>query len=205
VYAAAVAAAPDPATAAGLYTQEARNLSAALPSRAAAPARIPGLDSLYASATTVAGYARVGALAHLDVDALNAQLVQMVPPRAVAVSTEEQSLTCYVRGRAVYHSPVTADTATPTGVFHIQAKQASVPVIYWGGFRRYRSGTLPDWMPFSAGAALQGAPWRSVFGPGSDAFSPLYAPSTPGSVDLPPAAAQFVFGWASVGTEVVVY
>lgn len=205
VYGAAMAAAPDPATAAGIYAQEARSLIALLPFRATVPARIPVLDGMYATATTAREYARVGALAHLDVDALRAELVRALPARALVVSTEEETLTCYARGRAVRRSLVATDSSTPTGIFHIQARQASVPAVYWDSFGGYRDGTLLDWMPFSRSAAFQAAPWRRVFGPNSDAAPPLFAPSTPGSVDLPPAAAAFLFRWAPVGTEVVVY
>jgi lipoprotein-anchoring transpeptidase ErfK/SrfK len=126
----------------------------------------------------------------------------------VVVSLEDQQLTCYQHGRAVLQTPVTAGASTPTGIFHIQVKQLSISTVYWShanAVSRYRLGTLPDWMAFSSGAALQAAPWRTVFGPGSDAILPLYAPSTPGSVDLPPAAAARVYRWTAVGTEVVVY
>ena len=208
VYGAAVLASEDPAFTAGNELQEARTLHAILPGWATPPARLANLDGMYATAARPAEYARVGALAHLDVDALRTDLVRALPPRAVVVSVEEQELTCYDHGRAACRSPVSVDSVTPTGIFHIQAKQISLPALYWHRFGNrlvYRNGALPDWMPFSGGAALQGAPWRSVFGPGSDAFLPLYTPFTPGSVDLPPATARFVFGWVAVGTEVVVY
>jgi hypothetical protein len=224
VYKAAVLKSLDPAATAGSELQKAHSLSAILPSWAAPPARLANLDGMYATASNPADDARAGALAHLDADALQADLMRTLPGRAIVVSVEDQTVTLYQRGKAVYQSPVTADAATPTGIFHIQAKQVSIPALYWnrtGRFYRYRYGSLPDWMPFSGpggyhtqGApgvsgsgwvSLQGAPWRSVFGPGSDSVQPAYAPSTPGSVDLPPAAAGFLFGWASVGTEVVVY
>jgi hypothetical protein len=219
VYEAAVLKSLDPVAAAGSELQKARSLSAVLPSWAIPPVRIANLDGMYATASNPADDARVGALAHLDADALQADLMRTLPGRAIAVSVEDQTVTLYQRGKAVYRSPVTADAATPTGIFHIQSKQISIPALYWnrtGLFYRYRYGSLPDWMPFSGPSvrgtpsgsgwvSLQGAPWRSVFGPGSDSVQLAYAPSTPGSVDLPPAAARFLFGWAAVGTEVVVY
>jgi len=219
VYEAAVLKSLDPVSTAGSALQKARSLSAILPSWAAPPVRIANLDGMYATASNPADDARVGALAHLDADALQADLMRTLPGRAIVVSVEDQKVTLYQRGKAVYQSLVTADIATPTGIFHIQAKEVSIPALYWnraGTSYRYHYGSLPDWMPFSGpsvrGApsgsgwvSLQGAPWRGVFGPGSDSVQPAYAPSTPGSVDLPPAAAGFLFGWASVGTEVVVY
>lgn len=60
-------------------------------------------------------------------------------------------------------------------------------------------------MPFSGDAALQAAPWRLAFGPGSGGAVAAFAPDTPDSIDLPPAVADSLFHWATVGTEVVVY
>lgn len=207
-YAAAIRASQDPVSSAGAEVQETVALSALLPGRVSPPARIAELEGMYATSTGKDVDARVGALAHLDVDVLHAALLGRLPGRSVVVSVEDQRLTCYERGRDVYHTPVTASATTPTGIFHIQAKEISVPALYWnqvGDILRYRYGSLPDWMPFSGGAALQGAPWRSLFGPGSDAVRPRYAPATPGSIDLPPPAARFLFNWVSTGTEVVVY
>jgi lipoprotein-anchoring transpeptidase ErfK/SrfK len=194
----------------------ARSLSAILPAWAPTPARITELDGMYATAAGLDGYTRVGALGRLDVDALRAALMRILPSRAIVISTEEQSLTCYERAKVVCSSPVTAGSATPTGIFHIQVKQASISTLYWnrtGDSFQYRPGFLPDWMalsqsaadPGSSGMALQGAPWRAVFGLGSDVWDPAYAPSTPGSIDLPPGTAAFIFRWAPIGTEVVVY
>jgi hypothetical protein len=147
-------------------------------------------------------------LAHLDVDALQTALVRTLPAHAVVVSVEHESLGLYDHGTAVYRTPVTAGSATPTGIFHIQAKQASLPAVIWtrtGRYAGYRYGVLPSFLPFDGDAALQGAPWRTAFGPGSDAVSPISAPATPCSVDLPPAAAARVFRWTQVGTEVVIW
>jgi hypothetical protein len=208
IYGAAVAVTPDPAATAGAELQKAQAIQALLPAWANPPARLAELDGAYATATQRSGYARIGALAHLDADALQADLVRLLPPRAIAESIEDQQLTCYQHGRAVLQTPVTAGAGTPAGIFHIQVKQPSISTVYWnhaGTVSRYRPGSLPDWMAFSSGAALQAAPWRTAFGPGSDAVPPLYAPSTPGSIDLPPTAAARVYRWAAVGAEVVVY
>ncbi|HEX6509807.1 MAG TPA: L,D-transpeptidase [Chloroflexota bacterium] len=204
VYAAPFSAAPDPAAAAGLELQEVHALRALVPSSVRAPARLPDLDGMIATTTDAAGYARVGALAHLDVDALLANLVARLPTKAILISTEEGQMICYERRRAVCHSVVTA-LSPPAGVFTIRDKRTAIPALLWEGTARYVDGALPDWMPFTAEDALQGAPWRTVFGPGSESAQLRYAPITPGSVDLPPAVAQTIFGWAAIGTEVVVY
>ena len=58
----------------------------------------------------------------------------------------------------------------------------------------------------SAGYFIHDAPWRSVYGPGSD------GPGQPGTnyggthgcVNVPLDVAAFLYGWASIGTPVVV-
>lgn len=208
IYAAAIVAAPDPATAAGQEIGEAHNLAALLPPSTNPPARLADLDGRMATAGSMAQYGQIGALAHLDVDALQSDLVRSLPPRVVLVSVEEQQMTVYLRRKAIYRAPVAAGAETPTGLFHIQAKERSVSALLWSSMSRsarYRTGSLLDWMPFSGDAALQGAPWRTVFGPASAGLPPAYAPDTPASIDLPPGAADFVFRWAPAGTDVMVY
>lgn len=197
----------DPAGAAATDIQALRNLQGILP-RAAVPAPIPELDGAYATASGAADYGRTGALAHLDIDTLGAALVHTLPARAIVVSMEDATMTCYDHGRIAYRSAVSAGPNTPAGIFHIQARESSIAATYW---RRatssygYNYGSIPLWMPFSGDAALQGAPWRLAFGPGSAGAVTAYAPSTPASVDLPMDAASYVFHWATTGTEVVVY
>jgi hypothetical protein len=206
-YAATILDAPDPYADATSAVQAADNLVTLLP-RSALPIPVPRLDAAYASAGDNPAYARAGALAHLDRDVLLAGLVRHLQGRAVIVSTESGTLICYRGGKAVFRTPVTAGSATPTGRFHIQSRVPSVSATYWnrsGAYTRYRTGVLPDWMPFSGDAALQGAPWRLAFGPGSEGAVAAYVPDTPSSIDLPVHAADWVYSWTKTGTEVVVY
>jgi hypothetical protein len=199
VYGAVIQRSPDPAAAAGAEVQEAHVLQSVLPAWATPPARLAALDGMLATEPTE--YARTGALGRLDVDALQADLLHTLPPRAVTVSLGQQQLVCYQRGKAVYRTPVVANT--PTGLFHIQAKQSTLPALFWDG-RVYRAGIISDWLPISSTAALRAAPWRTTFGLGSSATTGV-APITPGAIDLPSRAAAFLYMWTSVGTEVVVY
>lgn len=206
-YGAQTGSSADPASTAGTELQEAHNLLALVP-RAALPVDMDRLDSLYASATDGPHYARVGALAHLDRDTLAGALTRALPARAIVVSVESGTLTCYSHGRPVVTTAATAGSATPTGVFHVVEKQRSLSSLYWnraGAYARYRYGSIPDWMPFSGDSALQAAPWRLTFGAGTLDAVGAYVPDTPGSVDLPPAAADRVFAWATTGTEVLLY
>jgi hypothetical protein len=203
IYNRQIATAADPASETNAFIREARNLGTLTP---ALPPVLPArLDALDGVAQTGADLARAGALAHLDVDVFHAALLRSLPTQAIVVSLHDQTLTVYQSGKAIRVAQVAAGSQTPAGAFHIRAKQPSVPTVFWrrnGRGYSYRYGTIPDWMPFSGGAALQAAPWRASFGAGAVTG---YAPNTPGSIDLRPSAARFVFAWAPVGTQVVVY
>ncbi|MDQ2742119.1 MAG: L,D-transpeptidase [Chloroflexota bacterium] len=203
IYASRTSAAPDPAAAAATRVQEAETLRSLVPS-AAPPVSTASLPGMLATATTPQEDARVGALAHLDADALHLALVRALPHRAIVISLEEESMALYQSGRVVYRSPIAAGPSVPIGVFHIQARQTSVSALYWENLGQYVSGSIPDWMPFSGDSALQAAPWQASFGPSSSPTA-TNAPQTPRSVDLPPPAADFLFHWCAIGTEVAVY
>jgi hypothetical protein len=201
-----VQTAADPAAAAAAETDLAHKL-AAVTSPSGVPAPLSALDAALATAATVNADAHAGALAHLDADFLFRRLLATTPGKLIVVDTEDGQVTCYQNGKTVSTAIATAGAATPTGRFHLGVKQAVIAATYWlraGGGYRYRYGAIPDWMQFSGDNALQGAPWRGAFGPGTDGLVAGYGPSTPGSVDLPPAAAGWIFNWAPAGTEVVV-
>jgi hypothetical protein len=204
VYGTAVAAAPNPATAAASETALARNL-ASVTSAAGVPAPLSALDAGTAAATTVDAETRTGALAHLDVDFLFRRLLGTTGGKLIVVNAEDGIVSCYEHGKTVYTTVATAGPVTPAGRFLLEGKQPVIAVAYWlpyGRGHRYRPGFIPDWMPFSGASALQAAPWRAAFGPAGVVAG--YTPATPASVDLPPAAAAWIFAWVPVGAEVVV-
>jgi hypothetical protein len=203
VYGARIAAEADSASAARVEVSEARNLRA-LVRGGSAPVPLTRIGRLMATATKAQAAARVGALAHLDVDALHLRLVAQLPRRAVLVSLEEGSMTLYQARRTVYTSPIVPGPAAATGAFHIQAMQPSVPAVLWNQIGQSESGAIADWMVISPHAALQAAPWRQSFGPAA-APPAGYAPAAPASIDLPPQAAARTFAWVSLGTGVLVY
>lgn len=196
----ALLAGGDPIAAAQTRLQEARTLTEMV-NPAHLPITLPALDALEAGGQDSL---TVGSLAWLDTDAMRAALIRTLPARAIVISIEDGSLTAYQRGQLVLRSAALAEPSAPTGTFHIIARQASLPSTYWSqtaaGYQ-YRDGTLPFWMSFSGDAAIQGAPWR-VFPSG---LVEGFAPFTPRSIDLPPAAARRLFTWAVPGTDVVVY
>jgi lipoprotein-anchoring transpeptidase ErfK/SrfK len=151
-------------------------------------------------------------------DAVNSarkDVAGLLPAKMIVVSTENQSATMYQGGTQVYSTPVTTggpELPTDHGVFHIYMKAPNFtfhspwppgsPYYYPPTFVQY-------WMPFYGGEGLHDASWRSNFGPGSN-LQPTnlgtgnYILGTHGCVNLPTAAAAWVWNWAPLGTTVVV-
>lgn len=111
----------------------------------------------------------------------------------------------------VYYTPVVtgymglvADT-TPVGTFHIYSKQTN---LYLNGSDAL--GTWHDyvnyWMPFLSNQygqfGLHDATWRSADQFGQ--ISPYSTSASHGCVELPLAAATWLFQWVNVGTTVTV-
>jgi hypothetical protein len=152
---------------------------------------------------------------HEYIGALTADFRTGLPDKVIVVSTETQSATAYKKGRPIFHTLVTTggpELPTDHGVFHIYLKLS--PFTFhspWpkGSPYYYPPTPITYWMPFDQAEGLHDASWRSNFGPGSN-----YAPTnlgtgnsilgTHGCVNLPFVAASFVWGWAPVGTTVVV-
>lgn len=115
----------------------------------------------------------------------------------IDVDLGHHTITAY-RGATVVRGPVpmvNGAPATPTvvGTFRVYAKR---PLMTMRGFNadgtRYAVENVPWSSFFHAGYALHGAPWRSSFG---------YAASH-GCVNLPVSVAQWIYGWAPIGTPV---
>lgn len=152
---------------------------------------------------------------HAELATITADYERTVPNKMVVVSTEDQSATMYERGRQVYATPVTTggpELPTDHGVFHIYMKVT--PWVFhspWPPDSPYYYPPTPItyWMPFDGGEGLHDAWWRGNFGPGSnlqptDLGTGNSILGTHGCVNMPMAAAQFVWDWAPLGTTVVV-
>jgi lipoprotein-anchoring transpeptidase ErfK/SrfK len=158
-------------------------------------------------------------VAAVDINNLAAQLhtrfVKVAPPKWILVSTEGQWARMYQGTRQVYFTYVTTggpELPTDHGFFHIYMK-ASPWTFHspWppGSPYYYPPTPIQYWMPFYKGEGLHDAWWRSNFGPGSN-LQPTYLGDgnvilgTHGCVNMPLAAARFVWNWAPVGTPVIV-
>jgi len=122
----------------------------------------------------------------------------------IEVNLNRQHLWAYDNKQLVYDTPITsgatgAGFATIQGLFSIKAKQTNrnlngVPLGYdYNVFVQY-------WMPFSGNYGMHDASWRTSFG-GSD----YYYGGSHGCVNLPAAAAAWVFNFVNVGTPVWVH
>ncbi|MFO0955636.1 MAG: L,D-transpeptidase family protein [Candidatus Saccharibacteria bacterium] len=125
-------------------------------------------------------------------------------PRYIEVNLSRQYLWAYENGQVVYSTPVTSGATgagfpTVTGTFAIYYKARNT---YLNG-RPYGYNYnvfVQYWMPFYSGYGLHDASWRSSFG-GAD----YYYGGSHGCVNMPNAAAAFLYDWAPVGTPVWVH
>jgi L,D-transpeptidase catalytic domain len=157
------------------------------------------------------------AIAAADVGAIAAQiharLVKVAPAKWIFVSTENETIAWYQGPSQIGFSlATTGNPALPTVTGHFKIIYKSSPFQFVSqdpiGSAFYYP---PSWVSYamefqSAGYYIHDAPWRSVFGPGTD------GPGTPGTnyggshgcVNVPYDVAQFLYGWAPEGTTVIV-
>jgi lipoprotein-anchoring transpeptidase ErfK/SrfK len=126
--------------------------------------------------------------------------------KLIVISLSRQALTAYQDGRVVLTSFVATGRPalpTPAGVYHIFYKQTPYTMIspwpygspYW-----YPTSRVSWVMEFLGGGYfIHDAPWRSWFGPGANLYN-----GTHGCVNVPYSSMQFLYGWAPIGTTVVV-
>lgn len=131
--------------------------------------------------------------------------------KAILVSISARHLWACDMRRAVYNSPVVTgmtmypETTTPTGTYYIYAKATNLtlsgsdsagswndPVSYWMPFLSNQNGTF----------GFHDAAWRSAAQFGN--ISPSSAQASHGCVELPLAAASWLYNWSVVGTAVTI-
>lgn len=133
--------------------------------------------------------------------------------KKIIVVLSQQTLYAYDGNHLLLKTYVTTGNPslpTPTGSYQIMAKYSPYEMVspwppgspYW---------YPPSWMSYAmlfrdGGYFIHDAPWRSVFGPGSN------GPGQPGTnyggthgcVNVPPAPMSTLFRWAGIGTSVQV-
>ena len=124
--------------------------------------------------------------------------------KLITVDIGKQKLFAWEGGRVVHETKVsTGMKLTPTvrGNFKVYVKKALHDMrgpspyknIYPSG--KYHIKDVPNSLYFYRGYAIHGAYWHNNFG----------RPASHGCVNVPLASAAWIFNWADVGTQVVVF
>jgi lipoprotein-anchoring transpeptidase ErfK/SrfK len=132
------------------------------------------------------------------------------PGKRITINVHRERLRAWVGNRVVLSTLVTTGDAalpTPLGYYRIYAKYSPFTFISpWPRGSRfwYPPSRVSFAMEFARGYFIHDAPWRSVYGPGSnvtDAPGTNYG-GTHGCVNVPYWAERFLYAWAPIGTPV---
>jgi lipoprotein-anchoring transpeptidase ErfK/SrfK len=182
---------------------------------AAPPHSVAYYQHLLARAHSYNSVINVTAQALADEGQVEARLHAVMPPKVIMVSLAEQALRAYQDGRLVLFTYVTTggpELPTPPGHYQILARFSPFTFV-----SPYPEGS-PWWYPpspvtwamlFQAnGYYIHDAPWRSLYGPGSNVVYGAPGTNTGGShgcVNTPYAAMAWLWTWTPIGTPVVIY
>ena len=119
--------------------------------------------------------------------------------KLITIDLGKQMLFAWDGGRIVYQTKVSSGlpkAPTVKGSFHIQTK---IPLQDMKGgskaYGKYDLKNVPNVMYFYQGYAIHGAYWHNRFG----------RPASHGCVNVPVAASEWLYNWASPGTHVEVF
>lgn len=136
---------------------------------------------------------------------ISTNLVSLDYGRYIEVNLSKQHLWVWQDHAVIYETPITsgatgAGLGTVTGLFSIYYKTTNTHLV---GYQYGYNYDVPVkyWMPFFSGYGLHDASWRNGNFGGPD----YYYGGSHGCVNLPDAAAEFIYNWASVGTPVWVH
>ncbi len=133
--------------------------------------------------------------------------------RQVVVSLGQQWWYAYQDGAVVYSSPVTTgrpELATPMGRFTVLSRHSPFTFISpWPVGNRFWYAPSPCTYALRItgnGVFLHDSPWRTAYGPGTNlpqnGSDGVARTGSHGCINLPFAAAQFLWGFAPIGTTV---
>ncbi len=125
-------------------------------------------------------------------------------PKWIDVNLMTQHLVAYEGDAVAQQFDITSGTPknpTPTGVFQLFAKVKSERMKGDIGLpTQYDIKNVPWTMYFAGGGyAIHGAPWRSVYGPGTD------VDGSHGCLNSPVSQADILYQWAPLGTTVIIH
>ena len=130
--------------------------------------------------------------------------------KRITISLARERLRAWEGNKVVLVTPVTTGDRllpTPTGHFTIFVKRSPYTMISpWpkGDYRWYPPSSMSFAMEFARGFFIHDAPWRSVYGKGSNQGTQpgTNYGGTHGCVNVPYNAMKFLYSWAPVGTPV---
>jgi lipoprotein-anchoring transpeptidase ErfK/SrfK len=141
---------------------------------------------------------------------LQQAMLRSFPAKLITISIHDQELTEYEHGRSTGQTPVTTgkvpDLATDIGPMKVLKKDSP-----WKMHSPWPKGS-PNWYPdtvvqmvvwfTSTGEGMHDASWQSTpYGPGSE----LGPDASHGCVHVPFDFEKQLFGWAEIGTPVIVF
>ncbi|MDZ8023686.1 MAG: L,D-transpeptidase [Nostoc sp. SerVER01] len=150
--------------------------------------------ALSLSVFTTTGTSEVWANSKNQVIAQTIQKLQKSDKRWIQINLSKQRLIAWEGDRVVYGSAISSgkkSTPTLVGTFNIQSKFKSTRM----RGRDYDVPNVPHAMFYQGNYGIHGAYWHKRFG----------TPVSHGCVNLAPKHAKWLFGWASVGTPIVIH
>jgi len=150
--------------------------------------------ALSLSVFTTTGTSEVWANSKNKTIAQTIQTLQKSERRWIQINLSKQRLIAWEGDRVVYGSAISSgkkSTPTLVGTFNIQSKFKTTRM----RGRGYDVPNVPHAMFYQGNYGIHGAYWHKKFG----------TPVSHGCVNLAPKHAQWLFGWASVGTPVVIH
>lgn len=131
-------------------------------------------------------------------------------PKRITINVHRERLRAWEGNRVVYSTPVTTGDRylpTPTGYYTIYAKFSPYTMISpWpkSSYKYYPPSRMSFAMEFQSGYFIHDAPWRTVYGKGSNSGTQpgTNYGGTHGCVNVPYSAAAFLYRWAPIGTPV---
>jgi lipoprotein-anchoring transpeptidase ErfK/SrfK len=131
--------------------------------------------------------------------------------KRITINVKQERLRAWVGNKVVLVTPITSGDRylpTPTGWFTIFARFSPYTMISpWpkSSYKYYPPSHMSFAMEFrSGGYFIHDAPWRTAYGKGTNAGTQpgTNYGGTHGCVNVPYAAARFLYSWAPVGTRV---
>ncbi len=138
---------------------------------------------------------------------MSTTLVSLDYGRYIEINLSRQHLWVWQDHQVIYETPITSGATgagfpTVTGLFSVYYKTTNTHLVGNQYGPRYNYDVFVKyWMPFYSGFGMHDASWRN----GSFGGQDYYYGGSHGCVNMPEAAAAFLYGWADIGTPVWVH